>query len=130
MNILRIKQGRSVSGRGLPTVASCLSRCARSGLSRRGHVTASTCSQSLDGDDRTSELETGQKRIPEVTHSTQGAEKVIGIQIQGQRTQCFSCMEISMWSTDTMLQPQQVTIPTKASGCSLVYQQVRTSSHR
>ena len=33
-------------------------------------------------------------------------------------------MEISMWSTDTMLQPQQVTIPTAASGHSLVNRQV------
>ena len=33
-------------------------------------------------------------------------------------------MEISMWSTDTMLQPQQVTSPTTASGPSSVDHQV------
>ena len=40
MNISRTKQGRSVSGRCLPTVTNCLSRCARPGLSRKGHIMA------------------------------------------------------------------------------------------
>ena len=35
------KAGRSVSGSSLPTVPSCLSRCARPGLTRKGHVMAS-----------------------------------------------------------------------------------------
>ena len=33
MDISKTKQGRSFSGRGSPTVASCLSKCARPGLS-------------------------------------------------------------------------------------------------
>ena len=41
MNISWTKQGRGVSGRDLPTVSTCLSRCARPGLSHKGHVTAS-----------------------------------------------------------------------------------------
>ena len=32
MNISKTKQGRSVSGRGLPTVATSLLRCSRPGL--------------------------------------------------------------------------------------------------
>ena len=32
MNILKTKQGRSVSGRDLPIVTSCLSKCARPGI--------------------------------------------------------------------------------------------------
>ena len=48
MNILRTKQGRSVSGRGLPTVATSLSRCSRPSLSRKGYITASSLNPSLD----------------------------------------------------------------------------------
>ena len=43
MNISRKKQRRSISGRGSPTVTSCLSRCTRPCLSRTGQVTASSC---------------------------------------------------------------------------------------
>ena len=39
-NISRSNQGRSVSGSSFPTVASCLSRCAKPSFSRRGHVIA------------------------------------------------------------------------------------------
>ena len=35
------KERNGVFGRGSPTVASCLSRCARPGLSCKEHVTAS-----------------------------------------------------------------------------------------
>ena len=55
------KDKASISGSSLPTVASCLSRCARSGLSRKGHVTTSRCNQSLQrphGDNGMSELDT------------------------------------------------------------------------
>ena len=37
-----------------------------------------------------SEQNTGQVRIPEVTHLTQGAEQVVRIQVPGLRSQCFS----------------------------------------
>ena len=48
MNILRPKQGRIVTGRGLPTFASCLSRCARPGLRHKGYIMASSHNQSLE----------------------------------------------------------------------------------
>ena len=38
MSISRIKQGRSVPERCLPTVTTCLSRCARPDLTRKGHI--------------------------------------------------------------------------------------------
>ena len=41
MNISRTKQGRGLSGISYPTVATCLSRCARPCLSRKGDVMAS-----------------------------------------------------------------------------------------
>ena len=41
-NTLRTRQGRNVSGRGLPTVTSCLSRFARPGLSCKGCIMASS----------------------------------------------------------------------------------------
>ena len=41
MNFSRTKQGRNVSGRCSSTVASCLPRCARPGLSHKEHITAS-----------------------------------------------------------------------------------------
>ena len=40
-DISRTKQGRSVSESGLPTVASCLSRYARPGLTHKGHIARS-----------------------------------------------------------------------------------------
>ena len=43
MNILRTKQENSGSRRDLPTVATYLPRCARPALSRKGHITASSC---------------------------------------------------------------------------------------
>ena len=44
----RTKQGRSVCGRGSTTAASCLSRCARPGLSCKRHFTETSHNQSLD----------------------------------------------------------------------------------
>ena len=46
MSISKTKQG--IFERGLPTVTTCLSRCARPGLSRKGHITASSPNESLD----------------------------------------------------------------------------------
>ena len=44
----------------------------------------------LKGDDRTSDLDTGQVRIPEVAHPMQRAQQVVSFQIAGARSQCFS----------------------------------------
>ena len=85
-----------------------------------------------------SDLDTGQARIPGVAHQTQGAQQVIGLQIASPRSQCFSCYSTrhlqniyrnrqygdSMRSPETMLQPQQVTSNTTASGRSSVDQHV------
>ena len=48
MNISRTKQGWIVYGRASPIVATCLSRCARPGLSRKTHISASSCNTNLD----------------------------------------------------------------------------------
>ena len=41
VDISRTKRGRGVSGRSSPRVASCLPRCARPGLTHKGHVMGS-----------------------------------------------------------------------------------------
>ena len=68
----RIKQGRSVSGSSSPTAASCLSRCARPGLTLKDILWESdTIKVSTNPEDaRKSELYTGQVWIPEVVHQT------------------------------------------------------------
>ena len=56
------KARKAFSGRDSPTVASCLSRCARPGLSLKGLIMTSSCNQNLEcpeRDDRMSELDTG-----------------------------------------------------------------------
>ena len=107
-------------------VASCLSRCARAGLSHKGHVTASWCNQSLDRPWR---------RFLSSHIRCKGLSKSSGIKSQAQGA-CTSAhdiartltdihsIEISMQSTDTTLQHQQVTSPTAASGNFSVNQQV------
>ena len=83
-----------------------------------------------------SDLDTGKVRIPQVTH--QGLSKSLAFILQDREASASATtahdisraltdtdsMELSMRSTDTTLQFQQVTSPTAASGCSLVDQQV------
>ena len=60
MNILRTKQGRSISGRSSLTVASCLSSSARLGLSHKGMLRQADAIKVLTGpkeDDGMSELD-------------------------------------------------------------------------
>ena len=89
MIISKTKQGRSVTGRGLPTVTSCLLRSARPSLSCRGHIEAQSIKvwTSPKRDQGTSELDTEQVWIPEVTHLMQGAQQVVRIQVPGPRKQ-------------------------------------------
>ena len=69
-------------------IASCLSRYVRPGLKRKGHITGSwTDPKQNDG---MSELDTGQTKILEVAHQTQGAQQVVSLQIANLRSQCFS----------------------------------------
>ena len=78
MNFSRTKQRRSVSESSSPTVASCLSRWARLGLSPKGMLQEADAIEVWTGpeaDDGMSELDTGQVWTPEVAHQTQGLSK-------------------------------------------------------
>ena len=134
-NTTRTKQGRSVSGSSLPTVTSCLSRCARPGLGSQR-----TCYGKL------TKLKSGQAS-KEMTENQNWIQDKFGflrshirckrlgilsgfkLQARGASASAHNTfrastdtdsMGISMWSADTTLQPQQVMSPTAASGHSSV----------
>ena len=112
MNISRTKQERSFSGSGSPIVASSLSRCARPWFeSQRTRY------------DKLTQSRSGQppKEMREYQAESPRPEELVDISRAWTET---DNMEISMRSTDTTLQPQQITSPTTASGHSVVDQQV------
>ena len=129
MNISRTKQGLRVSaGRGLPTAASCLPRCARPGVSHKGHVTASSCKSGQALKQMTEFQNWIQDKFGflRLHIRCKGLSKFSGFKSLAQRASASAAlahdisrastdtdsMEISMQSIDTSLQPQQVTSPT------------------
>ena len=125
MNISRTKEERSVSGRGLPSFASCLSRCVRPGLSPKGHVTASSCNQSLDRPERDDRMDTGywiqdkfgllklhirRNRLSKLSgfksHARGASASTASAHNISRASSHTDSMEISMQSTDTTLHPQ------------------------
>ena len=132
LNVLRTEQGRSVSGKVLPTVATCLSICARPGLTRKGHVMASSCNHASferpKRDDGNSELDTGYISLPKYAHQMHGSQK-FSVASASIALAHNTEEKMSMLSTDTTTQPS-VTSPSTPSAYSHSHVMSWNSSHR